>query len=642
MKCRVFPKWLILIVCLQHASVFAAPIDDEVMIVVSPNRYETEAREVASSVRVFTEEQIEDQKLTDVSELLRQDPSLNVVRSGGPGGNVSVSIRGANPEHTLVLLDGIEMNNPVLPGRTFNFADFLADNIERVEILRGPQSVLYGSDALGGIVSMTTKRASGPAKLTVLSEAGSYNTYVERVGLHGGTSLVDYSLGFGREDTQGISAASAAYGNDEKDGYGNSAFSGRFGLNPSDDIRATAVLRVIESVAELDNFGGAAGDDPNRELDNTQIFTAGSLQGKFFDELLKSTVSYNYTNQRFEDDNDPDVLSQDFLRSDYKGLLSTVNLINELNLSKSDKILAGLETQTENASSHFSSDGAFGPFTEDFARRSATTNAYFLSGQHSFNERLVGNAGVRIDDGSQFGSEVTWRIAPVILFPEHGLRLKGTLGTGYKAPSLLQLYSSFGDPSLNPEKSLGVDAGIEKTFEDYGVVLSTTYFHQDFDELVSFDPSTFRYQNLGNATTSGVETDITVGLAEQAELRLGYTYLDATNDDDGSSLLRRAKNRVQAELKLNPTDKISLVTTFGYVGNRFDNDFTSATPQRVELSGFPLVAATLNYQVTPQIQVFTRIENLLDREYEEVLGYGTLGSVAMAGIKVSLGGQGGG
>jgi vitamin B12 transporter len=607
-----------------------------VEIVVSATRSEMPIDQVASSISVVDSKEIERQQDSSLLEVLKSQPTLDVVSTGGKGASTSVSMRGANSEHTLVILDGIELNNPILPSRSFNFADLMLNDVERIEILRGPQSTLYGSDALGGVVNVVSKKGEGPVTVGASAEAGSNSSYIEQAAVSAGEEQYNYAFSFLREDVGGISAADSRLGNEEKDSYENSSYFSRFGISPTEDTDINTIFRAIDSNSELDNAGGVLGEDLNREQSNTQFFWGTSLTSSFLDDDLKSTISYTLADQSFKDDNDPDVVSMEFLRSKYEGRLSTVQGQLDYKVNENLSLIAGTETEEETGQSRFASDGAFGTFESNFTERSSTNNAYYLQNTISFSEMLFVNSGLRVDDNSKFGTETTWRIAPALVFEGSGTRLFSTVGTAYKAPSLSQLYSSYGSQDLDPESSFAVDAGVKQEIISEVLALQLTYFHQNFDNLINFEPNTFIFSNINSATTSGLESELTAGVCDWIEVAMGYTYLDATNDETGAALLRRSRNKFSAEINVIPADSWEFGIQSNYRSSRIDNDF-SAYPAKTEvLAGYATVDLLGRYHINKDVQLFARVENLFDNNYSEVFGYGTTGLTAYGGAKVTF------
>ncbi len=605
-------------------------------IVVTATKTGTPLGETASSVSVVTAEEIAAKGLKTVADALRLVPGVDVVRSGGSGGNTVVFLRGANSEHTLVLIDGIEANNPISPNRAFNFADLSTENVERIEIVRGAQSTVWGSDAMGGVINIITQRGAGPVGGEVSFEGGSYTTFTERAGVRGGTDIYDYSLGFSRTDSGGISAADARDGNTEHDRYGASAFSLRAGAAPLDNLDFEGTFRYESGRSDIDNTGGTGGDDPNRLVTNENFYTRGQATARFLDGRLEQIWGIGYSDQRFEDNNDPDPAHPlDRLRSDYDGNRLKFDLQNNLTINDASILVVGLETEAEQGSSAFRSTSAFGPFDAFFADRSARTNGAFSQLTTSLMEGLSSTFGVRIDEHDEFGSKVTWRVAPLYTFVTTGTKVAATLGTGYKAPSLFQLYSEYGFGELEPEESLSIDATIEREITS-AVTVGATWYRNDFDNLITFDPNTFVFANIADATTAGIESFVAVEWGGGVSSRLSYTYLDSRDDSTGDQLLRRARHKAAFDVAFPVRDRLSVSVNGVFVGVRDDNDFSTWPAARTELSSYLRLNAGLNYRMSERTKIFARVENLLDREYQEVLGYGAPGSAGYAGMTVTF------
>lgn len=611
---------------------------DPIEVVVSATRSEIPKEEEASAVTIISGEDLQRVQESSVADALRTVPSTDVVRSGGPGGNTSVFLRGANPEHTLVLIDGIEVNNPVTPSRVFNFADLASINIDRIEILRGPQSTLYGSDAMGGVINIITKKGEGDPKLYASSEAGSYGTFTQKAGGSGGSEVINYSAGFMREDSENISAADASFGNSEHDRYGNSSFSGRLGVNPSDNVGLQGFLRYADALSLLDNCGGFGCDDRNRKARDKQLFTRVEADTNFLDNSLSQVLGASFTNQHFSDNNDPDpdMLNLDLLRSQYTGSTSKVDLQNTWKASDSVTFIAGAETQRETAESDYHSDGPYGPYDSDFEGRSATNSAYYLEGIAKTYDALFTSAGVRADTHSKTGTEVTWRVAPAVLFRETGTKFSTTIGTGFKSPSLFQLYSSYGNQDLKAEQSIGMDAGVEQALMDRRVVVSAAFFYNRFKDLITFDPNTFLFSNVANANSRGLEFGAELKLADNLSFVSTYTLCDTKDKETGLALLRRARNKASMGLRYDVDDRLKLTLTTYFSGRRYDNNYSTFPVERVALGGYGLVDAAASYNVSKGMQLFARVENMLDHYYEEVFGFGTRGAAAYGGVRFEL------
>ncbi len=605
--------------------------------IVTATKLETPAREVASSVTVITKEEIKSKQQPNVLEILRTVPGLDVVQSGGHGQQTSVFMRGANSEHTLVLIDGIEINDPSSPNRVFDFASLTTDNIERIEVVRGPESTLYGSDALGGVINIITKRGQGKPRLTVSTEGGSYKTHQEKIGLSGGNDLVNYTLFTSYLDTDGISSAGEDYGNDERDGYENVTASARIGLTPSDNFDIDFILRFTDTETDLDAFNGPGGDDPNYRSDYQSLALRTEARLLLFNELWEQKLGLSLTDYDRDTRDDKDaVRPNDAVRSSFKSNLYKIDWQNNLYLHKTNTLTVGIEYEEEELDVEDFQDQSwmFAPTTEEYDEKTNTTG-YYLQDQIKLWDSFFTTLGIRHDDHEEFGSHTTYRIASTYSFKQTGTKIHATWGTGFKAPSLAYLYDpSSGNPDLDPEKSKGWDVGIDQPFWNNRASISLTYFENDFEDLIILDYSTWPAiaKNINEAKTKGVELGFTLNPLTDLLLSLSYTYTDAVEEETGDQLLRRPRNKFSANINYKFLDRGNANLNILYVGERDDYVGWSVS----ELASYTVVNLAVSYKLTDDFRLFGRVDNLFDEEYEEVWGYGTAGIGGYAGAEYTF------
>lgn len=604
-------------------------------IIVTGTRLETTERTEGSAVTVLTQQQLEDGQYRSAKDALQQVPGLDVVQSGGPGGNTAIFIRGADSGQTLVMLDGIELNNPASTNRGFNMANLTLENIERVEVIRGPQSTIYGSDAMGGVINLISKKAEKGVHVSATSEAGSFSSFNQIANLSYGSDPIDVSTSITQQDLGSVSAASQKYGNNEPDRYHNTSLSSRIRATPSDLFDLSSTVRYNTTSNDLDNFGGAGGDDPNRTLDSGDFFTRGDLTGHFLSKTLTPTAYVTYTRQTMQDTNYPDAINLDTLDSSFNGDVFTYG--GRLNWSpgKILSLVGGVESQRERADSYYFSDGPYGPYQDELYGRSAQDDAYYVEGRLAYDESLYVDAGVRHDQHSIFGNHTTFKVAPAWLVTST-TKLHGSVGTGFKAPSLVQLYSSYGNPDLQAEDSVGWDIGIDQDIIKDKASVSLTYFRNTFDNLITFDPANYLLANIDSANTQGLEVGTDITPVEDLSVRVAYTYTDTENDLTGESLLRRPRNKAAVTAVYSPTKRLRAQVQWRVYSSRGDYDYNAYPPSRVTLAGYGIVDIALSYQLSSQFEIISRVDNLFDQSYEEVFGYGTMGTTAFGGIKVSL------
>ena len=612
-------------------------------VVVTATRIETPAREIASSVTVITGADLEKTKKPMVLEALQGVMGLAVIQNGGLGSASSAFLRGANSEHILILLDGVEVNDPMNPSRSYDLAHLSVDNVEQIEILRGPQSTLYGSDALGGVINILTKKGRGKPRLTLSTQGGAYKTLASGLELGGSNGALNYSLGLSRLSTEGISAAGTAYaGNKEKDGYKNLSLSGRIGLNLQKNIEADFIIRSVAAKTDLDNFGGPGGDDPNSTQDYNSFLLRGQVRGLFVQNRWEQRLGLSYVRSSREHDNPVDELHPyDAEKGTFKSHLVKLDWQNNIFVGKENTLTFGADISREEGESEYTSFSIFGLYESPFPSKKADKEGIYVQDQIRVAGRFFATLGARLDHHSRAGTALTYRLAPAYFLESTQTKFKATIGTGFKAPSLYQLYAPgtfwgpIGNADLKPEESRGWDVGVEQYFLKGTILAGVTYFRDDFRNLVDFDFSR-GYINVGRARTRGVELYGEARVGDSLQCRASYTSLEAKDLDDGTDLLRRPRNKFTARIDGLFLKKWAASLSAAYTGQRADKDFSAWLSRDVTLPSYWLLDASLTCSVNPRLQFFVRFDNLLKAKYETVFGYGAPGFAAYGGFKVGL------
>jgi vitamin B12 transporter len=592
-------------------------VDD---VVVTATRSEVPLKQAASSVTVIDEERIQEKHLSTVLEVLREVPGLDIVQTGGLGGTTSAFLRGTNSNHTLVLIDGVQVNSATTGA--FDFGNLTTENIERIEIVRGPQSTLYGSDAIGGVIQIFTKKGKGANQSSVSFEAGSFLTFRETIGLNGSSEIIDYSFSAERLDSQGFSKANETMGNTEKDGYENTALSSRVGLGLFGNSYLQWMGRYTVSKTDLDGCNPVTFfcpvDDPNFVQHTRNLVSALSLTTPVT-EFWEQRLSFSFHLEELEGV-DPDTSSSNFkLRT----VGDRIDWQNQFALAQAGRFTLGYEYESEAGESQ----GNFDETLENHA-------GYALF-EFQFAPFIL-NAGGRFDENNRYGSETTYKIEGAYFLDLTGSKIRAAYGTGFHGPTLSDLFfPNFGNPNLEPEKSRSVEAGIEQGLFGENLKISGTYFNTVVDDLIVFvfDPVTFSgmAENVQEAKMDGLEFEAQVVPFAGFSLFGNYTFTDTKNQDTGAKLARRPKHKANAQLSIFPLKDLRLILDMRYVGERFDD-----TANTVRLSPYILFNLAGTYHLTPQWEVFGRVENVFDREYEEVAGYGPAGVSGYGGVKVSF------
>ena len=609
-------------------------------ITVTAERQETPVTQTATAVTIITREELEHLKKVTVLEALEDVLGFSYSRNGPQGSASSAQIRGANSEHTKVMLDGIELNDPMTPGRSFDMSLLLIQNIERIEIIRGPQSTLYGSDAMGGVINIISRQETGRPHLSISAQGGSYGEVSSRLDLGGSTEAVSYTLGASYLNHQGFSAAGDRYqGNFEGDGSRNFTLAGKLGFKLKNNLDINLGLRSIRSRVDIDNFGGDFGDDSNniQEYD-TLLFNAGA-RGLFLRSRWESKLNISYlTNDRQQENLVDDIHPYDSDHSRFQSSLVKLDWQNNIFAHAFHTVTGGLELSREEGESEYYSESQWGPFASLFPKKNAHNIGLYLQDRIQWGGRLFAALGLRYDRHSQAGRALTFRLAPVFLISETGTRLKATLGTGFKSPSLYQLFAPatffgpVGNADLEPERSLSWEAGIEQNLWQERIVLGVLYFSNHFDNLIDYDYIQ-GYLNIGQAATRGLEMFLHTHLLSDLMMGVEYTHLDAREKDSGETLLRRPKHKISARMHYGIRDKGSLALNLTYIGEREDEFWSGMASERVTLNSYILLNAALGYDIFSNLDVFIRMNNLLDQQYEVVKGYGTPGLSIYGGLQ---------
>jgi len=597
-------------------------------LIVSATRLPTPEAQVASSVTVITAADIASQQLRTVTDVLKLVPGLNVIQSGGPGGVTSVFMRGTNSNHTKVFIDGIDVSDPSNSGATFDFGQLLASDIERIEVLRGPQSGLYGSDAIGGVISITTLAGKGPLNLSGSAEGGSFHTNNETVSVGGSTDQFQYAanvehLHSGATPVTPLDLLLPGEGRID-DYYDNLTASTRLGytVTPGFDINLVGRYTDAHYGFTADNpFAFPSFPDAQQsKSDTSQYYTRLSAHLLSFDGFLDQTLGVAYSSAwtlNLDPNLGASVNTGDRVKVDWQGALK----------------LSGDETLVLDA--EHDRDGIHEPISaavDDDA------------GAVELQSHLIGNlytaTNVRYDDNSRFGSKVTWRFAPTYLIDQTDTRILASAGTGFKAPTLGELYQNFppfffANPDLKPETSTGFDAGIQQGLFDKSVQVGATWFRNNIHDLITTDVTGTTYANVGRAMAQGAENFISWQPLKALRLRADYTYTQADDEILHEELLRRPKQKATLDAAWQITDAFSLNSTLLYVGSWIDGNRDFSIP-RLTAPAYTTVNVAANFALTAKWSLFGRIDNLFDRRYQDPIGFLQPALGAFAGVRGQL------
>ncbi|WP_347330338.1 TonB-dependent receptor plug domain-containing protein [Marinimicrobium locisalis] len=594
---------------------------DQTLVVVA-SRTEMPLRQVGSSVSVLDEQALKTLGTPSLADALRTLPSVAISNTGGMGKASSIRIRGEEGHRTLVRIDGVDISDPTTTQPSAQVQHLLNSNIARVELLRGPQGMMYGADA-GGVLNITTDQVTQGRKAGVSLEAGRYDSRKNSGFIGGGGERGDFYLSAAQVDTDGFNAFHQENPGEETltddDGYENTTVHARGGWNIDPQLRAQLVVRDTDSTTEIDRCG---------------FPTINDCVGYFDQQNLRGSLTHSTT----EGENTLAYSQTDVERANYAG--GEVSYDTEGSIAKWE--LNGNVTLSETHSLVYGAEHR----QDEVNELGREQQGAYLEYQGAYAERVYLTAGIRQDDNEDFGGHTSYRVSAAYLFPKlsHGVvKLKSSVGTGFRAPSLFEIdYNRSQNNTdlapLNQEESLGMDVGIEY-LGDEGVHLEAVLFDQTIDHEIYFDLVSYSgyLQSEQSSESRGLELIGQWPLSDRWQLNSNYTYVDA-EAEDGSPRSRQPKHLANIGLRYTPTSDWTIALDWRTARDRYEGD--------VQLDDYQVLNANVRYQVLEGIVVYVRGENVLDEDYVEVPSYdsnnnltgyyNTSGAAGYAGVEFTF------
>jgi len=616
---KFFPVSALALACAQTIPAAAENSRLEEIIVTS-SRVAMPLRQVGTSVSLVTRQDIQERGFLNLADVLRYEPSISVSNTGGAGKATSLRIRGESGFRTKLLIDGIDVTDTSSPQGAPHFEQLSSNGVERVEVLRGPQGLMYGADA-GGVVAVTTRRGEPGFTGAVNAEYGRYGTQQLGGTISGGGELMDYAVSGSSYETDGFNSTTTDDVLRDDDGYENTTLHARGGWNISNSLRAELVGHYVDGDNDYDDcFTNDTFEPTDRCRDDyAQDAWRGLLsqQGEAFSNQL--AYSNNSIDRKFYAEGRRSFrLESELEQVEYLG-----------NWRQSDALSLVYGAQWKNESID---DGTFDTDRDQ--------DGYYLEYQGSFLENVYVTAGARYDDNEDFGSETTYRASAAYLLGlgDGELKFKATYGTGFRAPSLYEISyndSFFAFPpasqtALDAEKSEGYDLGIGY-YANSGWYAQATYFDQDVDDEIFFDSLNFSgyLQGDGASTSKGLELQGEVFLPFSLSLNGNYTYTD-TEDADGEPRLRVPEHMANIGASFRPwagrlTLNLNLRVSHD-VADEFNGD----------IDDYEVLDLNASYRILDSLEIYGRVENLTDENYVEVPTYNTSGAAGYAGVRYSF------
>ncbi len=604
-------------------------------IIVTASRSEQPLSKTGQSVSVITADDIKIRQSIAVADLLRTVPGVTFTRNGGLGTQTSVNIRGAESDQTVVLIDGVKLNDPSSPGSGFNFGNLLTSNISRIEVVRGSQSVLWGSQAIGGVINIITRAPTEDLTFGANAEYGSRNTGQVAGNVSGKFGPVSASVGAGYLRSDSFSAYNEARGATERDGYKNYGANAKFNIALSEAVSVDLRGWYSNGKVGIDGFAPPtyAFGDTNETAKTEELIGYAGLNIALFDGRFRNRFAYAYTDTAREN---LDLSgATPFQTFGAKGKNARLEYQGNFDVADGYALTFGAESEK----STYSTSSYGGPVS------GANVRLNSVYGQISATPvtGLTFTAGGRYDDHDTFGGKATFAANGVYSPNEGKTTVRASYGEGFKTPSLFQLFSEYGNRGLQPETSQGWDAGITQKLLDGAIEVGATWFHRNTNNQIAYISCALpltgicvnraggTYDNIARARAQGIEFGLILKPVEALTVQANYSWIDAENRADGLRLARRPSQSINASVDYKWVSGLETGATVTHVGNSFDNESNTR-----RLEGYVLVDLRTSYPITKGISLYGRIENLFDEQYETIFRYGTPRRAAYAGIRLNF------
>jgi vitamin B12 transporter len=590
------------------------------VIVVTASGFEQPRSETGQAIDIVDRERLDQLQSATIGDALQSVPGVTVAARGGLGGQTSAFLRGGNSSQTLVLIDGVRINDLTSPNGAFDFGSLMTGNIGQVEVLRGPNSIIWGSQAIGGVVNIQSLAPVDGFEGRFGAEYGAADTKRVNANIAGTGGLFEGSLGGSYVDAQGISALA---GGTERDGFENFAGNGRLKLNISDAFNLDFRGYYNRATVEYDSaFGIGANALPVTQ--NRQFVGYVGANVVALDGRMQSRIAYTRTDIR-RLGTDPVVFS--FNNFIVRGSIDRAEYNTAFDVNDALTLTAGLEYERTFASTSFEGAAA------DIARN------HVISGFSQIIVRPVAGltvtGGVRHDQYRDYGGQTTLG-GNIAFTPNDGrTMLRATYGEGFRAPTLSEGQPPYGNPALRPETARNFDLGYEQQILDGKARFFATYFNRRSTDLIAFSFATFQSENIDRVKSTGVEAGFNLNPTDRLDIRASYTLVDAVNRSAGANFGNRLALRPQHSGSLTVDWQTPIGLSVGssvlLIGDSFDDASNS-----VALDGYALVGLRASLPINDRLELYGRVDNIFDVQYSVVAGYNSFARNAAVGVRAKF------
>ncbi len=627
-------KLLIALALFSQVSTFAqdttAVLDE---VIVTANRFPQKQSQIGKTVSVIGKDVLDRNRAQSVAYVLNQQVGITVNGAlNNPGTNQTVFFRGANRGRVLVLINGIPMGDPSDIDNTYNLNLISLLDVERIEILRGNQSTLYGSDAVAGVINIITTKNSiqKPFQLRSTLSAGGFNTLKGNIQIFGNQSKFNYQASYTKNNTKGFSSATDSAGNKnfDTDGYKADILNANITYQITPILKLTGYSGFTEEKSEIDY--SAFTDDLDHSIQNKSFTTGIGFQLK--KDWFTLTGNYNYTDYQRIDLNDSTDLSG-YVKREFFSKSQYVELYSSINLSKSISIIQGADLRYGS----YNSNSLFGNYPEIFKDTNVSQTSMYSSLLYSSkNNRLHMELGGRLNVHSRYGFNNTYTFNPSYIINKQ-IRFFGSISTAFKAPSLYQLYGAYGDKELLPENSINYEIGMDQ--QSNKIKQSLVYFYREVKQGIDYDNINYVYYNFQKQMVRGLEYEAALAITPSLSTQINYTYLNGSelsqsritfNDTTYNFLLRRPSHTGNIRVNYRPNQKWQTSLGAKFVSERYDvGDYQEAD---VKLDSYYIISLYGEYKIHSNVMLFLDLQNLTNNTFHDLRGYNSMPFMANGGI----------
>lgn len=608
-------------------------------VIVTATKYPVKQNETGKCVTIITKEELEKSSAKTLGQILNEQAGITVNGALNNTGSIqSVYMRGAASGRTLITIDGIPVSDPSTPGNEFDINLISPDNIERIEILKGAQSTLYGSDAIAGVINIiTTGDVKKPFNLRATVAGGNYGTYKGNLQVYGKADQLTYSVKYARLRTDGFSSAydSSKKGNFDRDDYTGDALTGNLAWSPTQELTVKGFAQYSRYKTGID--AGAFSDAKDYYSTSKNWLFGGGFVYKLPNVTLNGNYRYGTVKRTNLEDS---VYGQPYYMDQFNGKTQYAELFSNTSLGRGLTLLTGADYRYASMHDTSVSISSFGTYPGSFKDTSVSQTSMYESLFYNSSFGLNVELGGRLNTHSRYGSNYTYTFNPSFLL-SRSVRLYGSIATGYKAPSLYQLYSSYGSPDLQPETSLNYEGGVQ--YNNAVFNSRVTYYYRKIKSGLAFDYNVYKYFNASRQKAQGIEWENKVQLTRQLSLTANYTWLKSSEeiedritfkDTTYKYSLRRPEHTINATLGLQATRQIFISVSGHYESKRYDVGGYQVAD--VPLDSYFILNGYAEYRPLKRLKFFADAKNITNKKFFTIFGYNSIPFMITGGVTLDL------